>query len=176
MSAKAGGASREVKRDDVFGRHARSLASFSRKIAIERATAELARLKPRITAHIKEECRHVEAALLAAQARDESYRTHVAEAYRASLNLRDVAQSMDYSLVGFVAANFCLIVETADAAQTDYPAAILDCYLDAFRLAQTRPYKTKQPEELPAFSAGLLQTVQWMKAKAERGATSHGAP
>jgi hypothetical protein len=168
MGGGARGWHREIKVDDRFGRIARSHAGFSRQVAIERAAAELARIRPRLAAHIGEECRRLDAALVAARTGDENYRATIATAYSASQNLRDVAPSIGYSLLGFVAANLCTIIEAADAAQTACPVAIIDCYLDALRLVQTVPYRTKQPKELPELAAALSQTVQWMKSRAER--------
>src|SRR5277367_2787472 len=90
---------------------------LSRQAAIKRAEAELMRVRPRIEEYIKVECLRLENALLAARQRDENYVSVVADAYRASKNLRDVAGSVGYPLLGFVAVNLCTIIETADAVQ-----------------------------------------------------------
>jgi hypothetical protein len=155
-----------------FEDHGRSPLSLSRHAAIKRAEAELARTRPRIEEYIKAECLRLEQALLAARERDEDYASFVADAYTASQNLRDVAGSVGYPLIGFVAANLCTIIETADAVQMQYPASVIDCFFEALRLVQGRDYVEKTPKDLPHLTAGLLQTVELTKAMAVRTAQS----
>jgi hypothetical protein len=168
MSAEPQATHREVDVDDDFGRQARAPGGLSRDAAIKRAEAELALIKPGLADHIGLQSKLLESALLAARQRDEKHRAYVAEAYAASLNLREVADSVGYSLVGFIAANLCTIIETADAALMDYPAAVIDCHCDALRLALSPRYQGKQLRDLPQLSAGLLQTVRITKAMAAR--------
>jgi hypothetical protein len=168
MTAESNGTHREIEVDDNFGRQARAPGALSRDDAIKRAHAELTRLKPQLEEHVKQQCRQLEAALLAARARDERFVSSIGEAYAASLSLREVADSIGHTLVGFIAANLCTIIETADAAHMDYPAAVIDCHCDALRLALSPLYQGKQLRELPELSAGLLQTVRITKAMAER--------
>lgn len=169
MSQAAGG-SRDTKEDDRLNRQARSAAKSARDAAIKRAEAELALVRPRIIDHIKHECLRLEAALLAARAHDGKYRAHVSEAYDAGQHLRDVADTMGYRLIGFIATNLCTIIETADEGGMDYPAAVLDCYLDALQLVQTAPYRDKRLADLPELSTALLQAVQYTKTLAVRAA------
>lgn len=161
---------RNTKRNDRLNRQARSAAKSARDAAIRRAEVELALVKPRIVDHIKHECLRLEAALLAARAHDRNYRSCVSEGYHAARHLRDVADTMGYRLVGFIATNLCTIIETADEAGMDYPAAVLDCYLDALQLVQTAPYRDKQVADLPELSLALLQAVQYTKTLAVRAA------
>ncbi len=176
MKAVSNGTHREIEVDDDFGRQARSPGALPRDDAIERAHAELTRLKPQLEEHVKLQCQQLEAALLAARARDEKHLVHIADAYAASLSIRDIADSIGHSLVGFIAANLCTIIETADAAHMDYPAAVIDCHCDALRLALSPPYLGKPLRELPELSAGLSQTVRITKAMAERVAAAAAAP
>lgn len=148
--------------------HERSPLALSRRAAIERAEAELARTRPGVEEYIKVECQRLEAALLAACKRDENYASFVADAYDAGQNLRDVAGSVGYSLIGFIAANLCTIIETADAVRMRYPAAVIGCFYDALRLVQGRDYAGKKPTDLPDLTAGLLQTVELTRVMAAR--------
>jgi hypothetical protein len=168
MNAKPRGSYREVRIEDKFGAHARSPAKLTREVAIKRAEAELAMIKPRIENYVKLECKRLENVLRAALARDANYTAHVHEAYQYSRNIRDVAGSIGYSLIGFIATNLCTIVEAADAAHMDYPAAVIDCHYDALRLAFSRAYFGKNLKDVPELSAGLLQTVQVAKVMAAR--------
>ena len=174
MSDYAGGDYKEVREKNRSDRQAREAAKAARNAAIKRAEVELALVKPRIVDHIKHECRRLEAALLAARAQGSNYQSCVSEAYRAGQNLRDVADPMGYPLVGFIATNLCTIVETADEAHMRYPAAVLDCYLDALQLVQTAPYQGRQMSEFPELSTALLQAVRHIKSLAASTVTPIG--
>ena len=102
--------------------------------------------------------------------KDECYVTNIRNTYVASQNIRDVADSIGYSLIGFIATSLCTIIEATDAAAIECPAAIFDCYYQALRLALTRKYVKKSLKELPELSAGLLQTVHIVKGLAVRAA------
>jgi hypothetical protein len=170
MSQHAAGAHRNTTQDGRLNRQARPAAKSARNSAIKRAEAELALLTPRIVDHIKHESLRLEAALLAARVHDSNYRSCVSEAYDAGQHLRDVADTIGYRLVGFIATNLCTIIETADDAGMDYPAAVLGCHLDALQLVQTAPYRDRQVADLPELSTALLQAVQYTKTLAARAA------
>ncbi len=172
MNAVSNGTHREIEVDDDFGRQARSPGALSRDEAIKRAHVELTQLKPQLKEHIKQQCQQLEAALVAARSGDEKRLEHIGDAYAASLSLRDIANSIGYTLIGFIAANLCTIIETVEAAHMDYPAAVIDCHYDALRLALSPPYQGKQLRDLPELSAGLSQTVRITRARADRIAAS----
>jgi hypothetical protein len=127
-------------------------------------------IQPRIEDYVKLESKSLEAALMAARQKDECYVTNIRNTYVASQNIRDVADSIGYSLIGFIATSLCTIIEATDAAAIECPAAIFDCYYQALRLALTRKYVKKSLKELPELSAGLLQTVHIVKGLAVRAA------
>ena len=176
MTAVSNGTHREIEVDDNFGRRARSPGALSRDEAINRAHAELTQLKPQLEEHVKLQCRQLEAALIAARALDGKHLVHIGDAYAASLSLREIAGTIGYTFVGFIAANLCAIIEAADAAHMDYPAAVIDCHCDALRLALSPPYQGKQLGDLPELSAGLSRTVTITKAMAERIAALAATP
>lgn len=160
MSGKSPATYREFKVDDNFGRQARSPGGPPRDAAIKRAKRELARLKPRLESYVKAESQRLAAALLAAQARDIGYAGHVGRAYDASRNIRDVADSIGYELLGFIATNLCTVIETAETARIEYPADIIDCHREAFALALSSAYLNKTLEELPELFGGLLKIAE----------------
>ena len=168
MNGKPAAAFRIFDVDNAFGRKASAPGGLSREAAIDRAQQELALIHARLTEYIMAECQRVEAILSAARAGDGDYASLVREAYAASQNLRDVAGSMGYPLLGFVATNLCTVIETVDEAHMDYPAAVIDCHLDAMRLARSDSYGAKEFAEVSELSGGLLQTVQLVKAMASR--------
>jgi hypothetical protein len=161
--ANGGGAYKYVKVDDRFGRLARSSGGLSRLAAMQRAEAELEHAAPGVAQYIRIECKRLETTLLAARAQDENLPQFIAEAYLTSQHLRDVAGSVGFSLIGFIATNLCTIFETMEAAHIDFPAAVMDCHLDALRLAQSRDYEGKELADVPELSAGLIKTVQMVK-------------
>ena len=165
MSGKPTPTYRQFKVDDNFSRQARRPGGPPRNAAIARAQAELAQLKPRLEGYVKAESERLAKALLAAQMRDEAYTDHVGQAYDASRNIRDVADSIGYELLGFIATNLCTVIETADAARIEYPADIIDCHREAFALALSSAYLNKTLEELPELFGGLLKIA---KAAARR--------
>lgn len=176
MSAELNGTHREIEVDDNFGRQARAIGALSRDDAIKRAHAELMQLKPQLEEHVKSQGQRLETALLAARGRDEKHLSHMGDVYAASLGLREVADLIGYTVVGFIAGNLCTIIETADAAHMEYPAAVIDCHYDALRLALSDPYRGKQLRELPELSAGLLQTVRITKLMAARATALAATP
>lgn len=115
MSVKARGTYREIKVEDKFGQHARAGATVTqcrdptrgnRVGASEGTDREL----------IKLDSKRLDSALLAARRRNESHAANVRDAYAASHNIHDVADSIGYSLLGFIAATLCCVIEAADAA------------------------------------------------------------
>jgi hypothetical protein len=154
-------AHKEYDVDHNFGRLARSPGGVSREAALQRAAAEVERLKPQVTEHIRQEFKRLEAALRSARSGDQP--AAIAEAYAASQNLRDVAESVGYSLIGLIATNLCTIFEAVETARIAYPAAIIDCHFKALHLSLSDPYHGKKPHEFPELSAGLAQLAQIAK-------------
>lgn len=157
---------REFEVDHDFGRQARSPGGLSRSAALARAAAEVERVKPQIVDHIRQECARLDAALQAIGTADPLDAAAVAEAYAASQQVRDVAESIGYPLVGLIAANLCTIFEAIETARIEYPAAVIDCHHKALRLALTRRYRDKQPQDLPELSSGLQQIANIARAVA----------
>lgn len=174
MSKKATPTHREIKVDDEFGRKARSPGGLARDVALKRAAAELAQIKPRLEDYIRAEAEHLQAALLAARTRDGNFMANIRNAYAASRNIRDVAHSVGYPLAGFITANLCIVIETADAATGDYPAEVIDCHYEAFRLALSPGYLNSNPDQLPELSNGLLQIVKIAITVATRATSPDG--
>ena len=126
---------------------------------------------------LKELCKSLEDALLAARSGDGNHPSAVAEAYRFSRDIRDLANSIGYPLLGMIATNLCRIFEVAGKAKIRCPQQILDCHFEALRLAQTPAYERMQPAELPQLAMGLQQIVQIVKTNAARaGAATKVAP
>lgn len=128
--------------------------------------------KSETAASLKQQCKSLEAALLTARGGDGSYASAAAEAYQLSRDIRHVANSLGYPLLGTIAANLCRIFEAAQKAQIRCPQDILDCHFEALRLAQTSDYSRRKPADFPQLVMGLLQTVQIVKSTAARMSAS----
>lgn len=163
---------REFEVDDHFGRLARSPGGMSRNAALARAAAEIERVKPQIAEQIKEDCKRLEAALRAAGAAGGLDATSVSEAHAISQQLRDVAETVGYALVGLIASNLCIIFDALEAGRIDYPAAVIECHFSALRLALSRRYQNKSLKDLPELSAGLMQIVQIAKEQTGQDLTA----
>jgi len=159
-----------------FGRLAQRPGGRPRKVAIERAQAELVRLKPELSPVIVTGCRDLESALSALSQSNHDSDRYVEQAYAASQNLRDVAGSLGFSLVGFIASNLCVIFEIVSAAGIRYPLDVISCHLEALHLAQAYLYRDKMPADLQALTKGLSRTVQRVKNAAVSAATGGSEP
>ncbi len=160
---------RELEVDHDFGRLARAPGGVSRDAALRRAALEVERVKPQVAAYITQECQRLDAALRAVIAADRIEPATAAEAYAASQQIRDIAGSVGYALVGLIAANLCFIFETAEAGPIGGVGAVIDCHHKALLLALSRPYRDKHPSDLPELSAGLLQIAKIAQAMAADG-------
>jgi hypothetical protein len=155
---------KEFDVDHEYGRQARAPGGISRDAALLRAAAEIERVKPQVSDYIMQECHRLDAALHSANAEGHTDASSVAEAYASSQRLRDVAQTVGYPLLALIATNLCTIFEALEAAQVDYPAAVIECHHKALRLALSRRYRDKEPKDLPELSAGLWQIAKLAQA------------
>jgi len=153
----------EVDLAERFSRLAQRPGGRPRELAIRRAQAELAHLKPELSPAIGMGCRDLEDALLAMSQNNEDRGPHVEQAYSASQNLRDIAGSLGFSLVGLIASNLCTIFETVSTAGMPYPRHVIACHLQALQLAQAYLHQNKMPPDVEELAKGLAQTVQWVK-------------
>lgn len=144
--------------DQRFERQFRRPGGLSRAAAIKRAEAELERVRPELSNYIMTECQRLDAALSAAATGNDPQQ--IALAHECSQNLRDVAETMGYPLLGFVARSLCAVFEATRDGQLPYPADIITCHLDALRLAQQPAYRDKTSAQLQDLSAGLTRATQ----------------
>ncbi|MGA2893989.1 MAG: hypothetical protein ABSE22_14055 [Xanthobacteraceae bacterium] len=172
MTTNARPTFREIEVDDDFGRTMRTPGGITRSAAMARAGSDIDRVRPQVSRYVKDECARLKKALRSAQAGAQPDAALVAQAYLASQNLRDVADTAGFPLVGLIARNLCVIFEAVDAAQIDYPAAVVDCHTEALGLALSRRYEGKRPKELPELLAGLSQIVEIARAAAAQAAIS----
>ena len=86
-------------------------------------------------------------------------------------HLRDVGTTMGFPLLTFVADNLREIFERL-AAGAVYRGHLIDCHVQALKLAMQEQYRNCRPEQLPELSDGLRHVAQFatvVKAEQEQG-------
>lgn len=77
---------------------------------------------------------------------------------RHSERLVDVAETMGYSMVAFVASNLRVVCE-AIRNGAGYRPDVITCHIDALMLCRQDTYRTMKPNDLPALAEGLRRIV-----------------
>ena len=71
-----------------------------------------------------------------------------------SQRLADVAATMDYQFVSFVANNLCMIFEAIKRG-AEHNREIITCHINALHLARQQQYRGMRPQDLPELAEGL---------------------
>jgi hypothetical protein len=150
--------------DGDFMRLAGTRGGIARNRAIANAHSELIRLEPKLAKYIEQECQELITALSSAQMNvGVVQKAAITKAHECSERLRDVADSVSFWLVGFIANNICSIFDILAETGIAYPYAVLACHLDAFQLVQQRQYRNKKPPDYPQLTEGLNDALQIVK-------------
>lgn len=144
--------------DTRFERMARRPGGVSREEAIERAQSAVDEMKTDFSDWIDEQYSALRANL-AEIVRNPSDKSAQERAHQRSAYLRDVGGTMGYTLVTFVAATLCDVLE-AYIAGAPFDQSVTDCHMDALLLARTDEYRHLRPEEVPELAEGLLRVVE----------------
>ena len=83
-------------------------------------------------------------------------------------HLRDVGTTMGFELVTFIANNLCDILDAIKAGAA-YDRDVIDCHLDAFRLARMDQYRHLRPDQVPEMTSGLRRVVELASIVPEPG-------
>lgn len=139
---------------------------ISQKVAIQRATAELERMKPRLVGHVDVRCAELEAALNGMQPGAPDIRSRIEEAYECAQDLRDISAPAGLSLIGVIAKSLCEVLELLRAYEVAFPSMTISCHRDALLLAQRRDYRGKSADDFKELVAGLQQTALKLRMSA----------
>jgi hypothetical protein len=154
-----------------FERMARRPGGISEEEALENAQKELAQLKPAVGQFVEAECDKLLAALESAKIDGSERDAKVAVADVCSRLIRDVAGNADFVLVGLVAKSLCELFELLAESDVDYPMAVVECHVDALRLARRPEYRGKQIDQfVPQLVDALASAVECVRTLAARRA------
>jgi hypothetical protein len=142
-----------------FQKAARRPGGLSREEALQAAKANIDRIKPEFAAWLEAEINTIRL-LVKAERYDSAADSAFIESVRTrSTHLAEVATTMGYPLVSFIATNLRSICDAvSDGAAYDRDVA--SCHVDALVLAKQQRYSRMQPEDLPALRGGLKRLIE----------------
>jgi hypothetical protein len=158
MSNKSDNKVREFYIESDFQKKARRPGGISRDQALSRAGANIDAFKENFTTWLDEQLSEF-FGLIPDQGTAEFKKLGWIDAAGVcSQRLADVAATMDYQFVSFVANNLCLIFEAINRG-AEHNSEIIACHIDALRLARQQQYRGMRPADLPELSEGLRQVL-----------------
>jgi hypothetical protein len=92
-----------------------------------------------------------------------------------SQHLADVAATMGYDFVSYVANNLCLMFDAIKHG-ADYRRDVMVCHLDALVLGRKDKFSRMKPEDVPELTEGLRRVLESPKLKARRGGANAKLP
>lgn len=168
-SGKADHSQTGGKYESRFERMARRAGGISEREALENAEKELAQLKPMVGQFVELECDKLLAALDYARIDGPERDAKIAIAEVSSRLIRDVAGNADFVLVGLVANSLCELFELLMGSDVDYPLAVVNCHVDALRLARRPEYRGKQIDQCaPELVDALASAVERIRRSAAK--------
>ena len=84
-----------------------------------------------------------------------------------SQHLADVAATMGYEFVSYVANNLCLMFDAIKQG-ADYRRDVMDCHLDALILGRKDKFRRMKPEDVPELTEALRRVLESPKLKARQ--------
>src|ERR1043165_990769 len=81
--------------------------------------------------------------------------------------LADVAATMGYEFVSYVANNLCLMFDAIKQG-ADYRRDVMVCHLDALVLGRRDRFRRMKPEDVPELTDGLRRVLESAKTKARQ--------
>lgn len=173
-SMRADGVKSGATHESRFERMARRPGGLSEKEALANAQKELALLKPAVGQFVESECDKLLAALESASLEGAERNAKVAIADVCSRLIRDVAGAADFVLVGLVAKSLCELFELLVDSDIDYPAAVVNCHVDALRLARRPEYRGKEVDQFaPQLVDALGSAVERVRRSAAKRAAEN---
>lgn len=144
--------------DTRFEKLARRPGGVSRDQAIASAQAEVDDLKTEFIEWLDQELGNLGAAFARIEL-SQNDTSSIDGAHFSCAHLRDVGTTMGFELVTFIANNLCEILDAIKAGAA-YDKDVIDCHLDAFRLARMDQYRHLRPDQVPEMTNGLRRVVE----------------
>jgi hypothetical protein len=144
--------------DTNFQQMARRPGGISRDRAIERAETEIAEVKVEFDDWLDRELTELATAFAAARAHPRDAERLADLAVRGR-QIRDVAATMRFELLSFVAASLSDLLDSING-EAEIPIDSIVCHLDALNLAAKPHFRGLQPEQVPDLTKGLRRVVK----------------
>lgn len=144
--------------DTDFQKMARRLGGVPRETAIERAQAQVDRLKPEGANWLNRELRKFDA-VIRKTGGNFGDAFELDRVHESCCELRDVGTTVGFELFAFVANSLCEILDAVKAGAA-YDKDMIHCHIDALSLAIKEPYRNLRPEQLPEMTGGLRRVVE----------------
>jgi hypothetical protein len=137
---------------------ARRPGGLSRDRAIERAEVEIAGVKVGFDEWFGREFAELAAAFAASRSnRGDAER--LAAFRNRSRQICDVAATMHFQLLAFVAQSLCELLDSI-GAEGEVPADPIVCHLDALCLSARPDFRTLRPDDVPELTEGLSRVAE----------------
>lgn len=141
-----------------FQRMARRPGGVTREQAVQKATAAIETFKPGFKDWLDRELDELLQVVPGPEGISEKELSWIDVADMHCQRLADVAATMDYQFVSFVAANLCVIFEAMKKG-AEYHPEVIACHVDALQLASREQYRRLRAEDLPELTEGLRRVL-----------------
>jgi hypothetical protein len=142
-----------------FQKQARRPGGIARDKALRNADANIDLLKPAFEDWLDEEINALVRNIPIDEPSNHSDLSWIDAANINSQRLADVAATMDYQFVSFVAKNLSLIFDAIKNG-AEYHSDVITCHVNALRLARQQQYRELRSEDLPELSEGLRRILE----------------
>lgn len=141
-----------------FQKAARRPGGIPRDKALQAADNRLKLIKPKFSSWLDDELRELVRVVPNVEAIRPDNPEWIDGLERASKRLSDVAETMDYQFVSFVANNLCIICEAVRAG-AECQGEVVICHVNALLLGAQLKYRRMKPADLPELSDGLRKVL-----------------
>ena len=162
---------REFHVETKFQQYAKRPGGIARDQAILNAQTTVASLKPSFETFIDDEMSKLTKSV-PSEGADLKDRAWMDAADLHCQRLADVAATVGYEFVSYVANNLCLMFEAIKQG-AEYRRDVMVCHLDALTLGRRDRFRRMKPEDVPELTEGLRRVLESPKTKARQtGATA----
>ena len=158
MSNNSDDRAREFQVETSFQKVARRPGGIMRDQALRNAENNIDTLKPDFEVWLDKEMNELVRIAPNAESSDHADLSWIDAAGTHSQRLADVAATMDYQFLSFVANNLCMIFDAIKHG-AEYRSDVVVCHIDALLLARQQQYRKMRSEDLPELSEGLRRIL-----------------
>jgi len=155
----AGDGAREFYTETNYQKQARRPGGNARDQAIKNADANIEMLKPSFEDWLNEQINALVKIIPKGESSIPAGLSWIDAADINSQRLADVAATMDYRFMSFVAKNLSLIFD-AIRNGSEYRGDVIECHINALRLSRQQQYRELRSEDLPELSEGLRRILE----------------